>query len=83
MGVHLDTVNETRIFEPKALFLRFPMFELLNKVIDFVAAHPSSVIAVLVAVAVVCVVATPVLSLALAGYVIRALVRREPKGEGR
>jgi hypothetical protein len=59
------------------------MPELLNKVIDLVAAHPSSVIAVLIAAALLCIVATPVLSLALAGYVIRALVRREAKGEGR
>ncbi len=59
------------------------MSELLTKIIDLVATQPSSVIAVLVAAALLCVVATPVLSLALAGYVIRALVRREVKGEGR
>lgn len=58
------------------------MSDTLNKIIDLVAAHPSSVIAVLVAAAVLCVVMTPVLSLALAGYVIRALIRRDVKGEG-
>jgi hypothetical protein len=58
------------------------MSDALNKIIDLAAAHPSSLIAVLAAVALVCVVATPVLSLMLAGYVIRALVRRDVKGEG-
>jgi hypothetical protein len=57
------------------------MSELLNKTIDLIAAHPSSVIAVLVTAALLCAAATPVLSLALAGYVVRALVRRETKGD--
>jgi hypothetical protein len=59
------------------------MPEVFNKMIDLVAAQPGVVIWVLVAVALVLIVATPVLSLALAGYVVRALVRREAKGDGR
>jgi hypothetical protein len=39
------------------------MSELLNKIIDLIAAHPSSVIAVLVTAALLCAAATPVLSL--------------------
>jgi hypothetical protein len=59
------------------------MSEVVNKVFDLVSAQPNVVIGVLVAVALVLIVATPVLSLALAGYVVRALVRRQAKGESR
>ncbi len=59
------------------------MPEVLNKVVDLVAAQPDVVIGVLVAVALVFIVATPILSLVLAGYVVRALVQREAKGESR
>jgi len=52
-------------------------------VVDLVAAQPDVVIGVLVAVALVFIVAPPILSLVLAGYVVRALVQREAKGESR
>jgi hypothetical protein len=75
----------------KSLFLRgsevafrgVEMSEVLNKAFDLVSAQPNVVIGVLVAVALVLIVATPVLSLALAGYVVRALVQRQAKGESR
>jgi hypothetical protein len=59
------------------------MSEVLNKVFNLVSAQPNVVIGVLVAVALVRIVATPVLPLALAGYVVRALVQRQAKGESR
>ena len=59
------------------------MPEVMNKVVDLVAAQPLSVITVLAAVALLCIVVTPILSLAFAGYVVRVLVRRPTKGESR
>ena len=59
------------------------MSEVLNKVFNLVSAQPNVVIGVLVAVALVLIVATPVLSLALAGCVVRGLVQRQAKGESR
>jgi len=56
------------------------MPEVLSKLVDLVATQPNVVIEVLVAIALLCIVATPILSLVLTAYVVRALVRREAKG---
>jgi hypothetical protein len=53
------------------------MSELMTKIVDLVATQPSAVMGVVAALSLLLLLATPIASLALAGYVVRAWVRRE------
>jgi hypothetical protein len=58
------------------------MIETLNKTLDLASANPNAAISLLVAAALLCLAAAPIVALSVVGSVVRALIRRETKEEG-
>ena len=55
------------------------MIETLNKTLDLASSNPDTAILLLIAAALFCFAATPIVALSVLSSVVRALIRRETK----
>jgi hypothetical protein len=59
------------------------MIETLNKTLDLAGSNPDAAVLLLLAAALFCLAATPVVALSVLSGIVRELIRRETKRGGR